>query len=184
MTLTGGEATMQPDMAEALLRLAKAENISTAIETCGHTQWSTLERLVPYLDDILYDLKHIDSDIHREHTGVGNDLILSNLRQLAAIGAPVTIRVPLIPGFNATIESMQAIAGFVQQLSSAVKSVDLLPYHSLGRIKYAALGREYSWAEYDRLTDVEVATLTDVLKSYGLSLSSPGPYSIRKRKWD
>ena len=68
LTLTGGEATMQPDMAEALLRLAKLEGIHTAIETCGHTQWPVFERFLPYLDLILYDLKHVDStqtqDLH------------------------------------------------------------------------------------------------------------------------
>jgi pyruvate formate lyase activating enzyme len=75
LTLTGGEATMQPDLAEALLRLAKAEQISTALETCGQTQWRVWERLLPYLDLILYDLKHLDSDLNRTFTGLGNELI-------------------------------------------------------------------------------------------------------------
>ena len=76
MTLTGGEPTMQPRMAEALLRLAKADGISTAMETCGFTQWKVFEYLLPYLDHILFDLKHVDSDIHRAFTGVDNEQIL------------------------------------------------------------------------------------------------------------
>lgn len=174
MTLTGGEATMQPEMAEALLRLAKAEYISTALETCGHTQWPVLERLLPYLDDILYDLKHVDSDIHRTFTGLGNELILSNLQRLVALGVPVTIRVPLIPGFNAATETIRTIIEFVLTLGGPIKSVDLLPYHTLGKAKYKALGREYPWQDHSRLTEAEVAALAEIVESYGLPVSIGG----------
>jgi pyruvate formate lyase activating enzyme len=174
LTLTGGEPTMQPHMAEAILRLAKADAISTAMETCGHTQWFVLEQLLPYLDHILFDLKHIDGELHRRYTGVGNDLILSNLRRLAALDAPLTIRVPLIPGFNASAESVGAIAEFVSGLSSSIKGVDLLPYHALGKAKYKALGRAYPWEENSRLTDEEVAELVEVVESYGLTATIGG----------
>ena len=174
LTLTGGEPTMQPHLAEALLRLAKAEYLTTALETCGHTPWTVLESLLPYLDYILYDFKHIDSAIHRLYTGVGNDLILSNLRQLAALNAPLIIRVPLIPGFNASRESLQAIAEFVRGLNGAVKSVDLLPYHSLGQAKYKALGRAYPWQEQPILTGQEVEQLADEFRAYGFNVSVGG----------
>lgn len=174
MTLTGGEATMQPALAEALLRLARAEFISTALETCGHTQWSVLERLLPYLDDILYDLKHLDSNLHRRFTGLGNELILFNLRQLVAHNAPVTIRVPLIPGFNLSGDSIRAIAEFVTELNGSVKGIDLLPYHTLGQNKYKALGRDYPWAEHQPLTGEEISALVRVFESYGLPVSVGG----------
>jgi pyruvate formate lyase activating enzyme len=174
MTITGGEPTLQPDMAEALLRLAKAEYISTAIETCGHTQWAVLERLLPYLDLLLFDLKHMDSTVHRAHTGVGNQLILSNIRRVAALNVPLVIRVPLIPGFNASVESLQAIAGFVLKLGSAVKSVDLLPYHTLGQAKYRALGREYPWKDHKRLTNPEVEAMAKVIEPFGLTVNIGG----------
>jgi pyruvate formate lyase activating enzyme len=169
MTLTGGEPTMQPELAEALLRLARDEGISTALETCGHTRWSVWERLVPYLDDILYDLKHVDSGLHRQHTGLGNELILANLRQLVAQGAPVTIRISLIPGFNAEPDQLRAIVEFVANLNGAIKAAHILPYHTLGRAKYAALGRDYPWASHLRLTDAEVAA-ADLFAEYGLSV--------------
>ena len=174
MTLTGGEATMQPEMCAALLRLAKADCISTALETCGQTRWEVLAGLLPYLDDILYDLKHLDSVLHRAFTGLGNELILDNLRRLAAVGAPVTVRVPLIPGFNASVESVQAIAEFVRALDGPVKAVDLLPYHTLGKAKYKALGRDYPWQAHDRLTDAEVEVLARVVESYGLPVTIGG----------
>lgn len=175
MTLTGGEPTMQPDMAEALLRLAKAEYISTAIETCGHTQWAVLDRLLPYLDHILFDLKHLDNDTHRAYTGLDNELILSNLRRLVALNAAVTIRVPLIPGFNASAETLQTMVEFaLVELNGSVKAIDLLPYHTLGKAKYKALGRDYPWQDHDRLTDAEVEALAGVVESYGLKVSVGG----------
>jgi pyruvate formate lyase activating enzyme len=163
MTLTGGEATMQPDFAEALLRLAKKAGISTALETCGQTRWTVFERLLPFLDLILYDLKHVDSATHRQFTGFGNELILDNLRRLAAAHAPLVVRVPLIPGFNADPTSLAAIAGFIATLGDAVSEVDLLPYHTLGKAKYRALGREYLWAEHARLSDAELGELASVV---------------------
>lgn len=174
LTLTGGEPTMQPHLAEALLRLAKAECLSTAMETCGHTHWPVLEPLLPYLDHILFDLKHMDSEVHRRYTGVGNELILSNLRRLAALRAPLTIRVPLIPGYNATPENMRAIAAFVRSLDGPITRIDLLPYHRLGAGKYAALGRDYPWAEQPQLDEDEMSELARVLAGEGLQVNVGG----------
>ena len=174
MTLTGGEATMQPQMSEALLRLAKADYISTALETCGYARWPVFERLLPYLDLLLYDLKHVDNELHQTFTGLGNELILSNLRRLAALDAPVVIRVPLIPGFNASADSVRAIAGFVLELGGSINAIDLLPYHTLGQAKYRALGREYPWAGHNRLTEAEVEALAGVVESCGLRVSIGG----------
>lgn len=172
MTITGGEPTMQPCLVEALLRLAKAEYISTAIETCGHTTWAVWERLLPYLDTILFDLKHMDSAIHRTFTGVDNELILANVRRMAEISAPVTIRVPLIPGFNADPASLSAIAEFVRGLG--LKRLDVLPYHTLGRAKYEALGQDYPWAKQPRMTDAEADKLAWLMESFGLEVSVGG----------
>jgi pyruvate formate lyase activating enzyme len=172
MTLTGGEPTMQPEFAEALLRLAKAEGIATAMETCGHAPWAVFERLGPHLDHMLYDVKHINPEIHQRFTGVRNDLILANLRQLAVRHAPVTIRVPLIPGFNASAESLHAIAAFVRELK--INRLDLLPYHAFGRSKYTALNRPYPWEDVARPTPTEIETLGRVITSVGLTVNIGG----------
>lgn len=172
MTVTGGEPTIQPCLVEALLRLAKAEYISTAIETCGHTTWAVWERLLPYLDTILFDLKHMDSAIHRAFTGAGNELILENIRCMAGLDAPVTIRVPLIPGFNADPVSMSAIATFVREVG--LTRLDLLPYHTMGRAKYEALGKDYPWARQPRQSESEVAELAELVESFGLEVTIGG----------
>lgn len=174
MTLTGGEPTMQPDLCEALLRLAEDEGIATAIETCGHTQWPVYARLLPYLDVVLFDVKHSDPEVHRRHTGVDNRLILDNLRRLVEAGANVRVRIPLIPGFNADAESVAAIVALVQALPGPVAGIDLLPYHTLGKAKYAALGRAYPWEGHARLSDAEIAACTAVLASSGLPFTIGG----------
>jgi pyruvate formate lyase activating enzyme len=174
MTLTGGEPTMQPEFAEALLRLARAEGIDTAIETCGQCPWQVLERLLPDLDAILFDLKHVDSETHREVTGVGNELILDNLRRLVALNAPVTVRVPLIPGFNGSVKPLRAIGEHVAELGDAPPPIDLLPYHSLGRSKYAALALPYTWQNHKPLTEEQVEELAQVLRGLGLTVTVGG----------
>ena len=174
LTLTGGEATMQPELAEALLRLAKAEGIATALETAGHTQWSVFARLTPYLDDILFDVKHVDEEVHRSFTGLGCGLILDNLRQLVEVGAPVTVRVPLIPGFNTSLGDAHAIAATICKLDHRGRRVDLLPYHALGSAKYRGGGRDYPWASHARLREDEIEALVGVFAGYGLNVRVGG----------
>jgi pyruvate formate lyase activating enzyme len=174
LTLTGGEPTMQPALCEALLTLARQEGIHTAMETCGQTQWAVYERLLPLLDLVLFDVKHIDPDVHRQHTGFDNTLILANLTQLSAAGAAVRVRIPLIPGFNAEPAAMAGIATAVRQLPRPVAGVDLLPYHTLGKAKYTALGRPYPWEGHTRLPEGEVNACAEVLRASDLPVTIGG----------
>ena len=171
LTLTGGEPTAQPDFAEALLRLAKRAGLSTAMETCGHTRWKVFERLLPHLDTVLFDLKHMEGAVHRKWTGVDNDLILLNLRRLAEVGAPVSVRVPLIPGFNADAASLEAIGHFVADLKGLSKHVSLLPYHALGKAKYATLGRAYPAEGSEPTSSEQVSVLAQSLGTQALEVS-------------
>jgi pyruvate formate lyase activating enzyme len=174
LTLTGGEPMAQPNFAEAILRLAKAEYLNTAIETTGNASWEALEKLLPYLDLWLYDVKCMDSKTHRESVGLGNELILSNLRKLVALGAPIAVRVPLIPGFNMGEANIHRTAEFVAELGDAVRSLDLLPYHALGRAKYAALGRSYLWQGSDPPSDAEVQATAEIFRSFDLKVQIGG----------
>lgn len=168
MTLTGGEPTMQPAMCLALLRLARAEGIATALETSGHAPWEVFAQLWPLLDTILFDVKQVDAGLHRRYTGLDNRLILANLRQLTAAGAAVRIRVPLIPGFNAMPSAITALVDFVGNLPGPVLGIDLLPYHTLGKAKYRALGRDYPWDEHARLSDAALNELVSVASAHAL----------------
>lgn len=171
MTLTGGEPTAQPRFAEALLRLAKRAGLSTAIETSGHTRWKVFELLLPHLDTILFDLKHMDPGIHRRWTGMDNQVILSNLRRLAEINAPVAVRVPLIPGFNSDQRSLCAIARFVAELPGLQKHLSLLPYHALGKAKYTSLGRPYTMDGQETLSPERVLELTQIFRAEQIEVS-------------
>ncbi len=174
LTPTVGEPVMQPDLAEALLRLAKADCISTAIETTGYARWQVWERLVSYLDTILYDVKHIDAGIHRQYTGVDNRLILENLARLATRHAQVIVRVPLIPGFNADRRTLNAIGRYITGLSEPLTRVDLLPYHTLGKAKYSALAVPYPWNGHQKLADEDIQTWADDLRHMGLTVTVGG----------
>jgi pyruvate formate lyase activating enzyme len=174
LTITGGEPTMQPQLCEALLWLAREERIATAMETCGHTQWEVYARLLPLLDVILFDVKHIDGATHKQHTGFDNALILANLTHLAAAGANVRVRIPLIPGFNADPLTIGAIAAHLRSLPSPIVGVDLLPYHTLGKAKYTALGRAYPWAGHTRLPDSEVALCAAAIRAHDFEVTIGG----------
>lgn len=143
MTLSGGECLAQPEFTEALLRAAHEYGINTAIETTGFAKKEVLERIIPHVDYVLMDIKHMNSEKHRRFTGQPNEQILANARWIAANAESLTIRVPTVPTVNDTPEEIRAIARFAGGLPG-VKELHLLPYHRLGQDKYTWLGREYA----------------------------------------
>lgn len=143
LTLSGGESLCQPDFAEALLRAAHESGMSTALESMGCAKYEVIERILPYLDQYLLDIKHMDPAKHKEYTRHSNELMLDNAKKIAASGlTELSIRVPVIPGFNDTPKEIQDIAAFTRELKN-VKRLHLLPYHRLGQDKYAGLGLKY-----------------------------------------
>lgn len=143
LTLSGGESLCQPDFAAALLKEAKRSGINTAMESMGCAGYDVIERVLPYLDLYLMDIKHTNPEKHKAFTGMRNDLMLENARKIAESGQTrLVIRVPVIPGFNETPEEIASIAAFADKLPG-VDTIHLLPYHRLGRDKYEGLSREY-----------------------------------------
>ena len=142
VTLSGGEPMAQPDFAIDLLRRLKDSGYHTALDTSGYAPWSIFEKALSYTDLVLFDLKHMDPDKHRQYTGKDNKLILENLSKASELGKSIWIRVPLIPELNDDPEHLAALARHVSSLN--VERTYLLPYHSLGVSKYESLGREYS----------------------------------------
>ena len=147
LTLSGGESLCQPDFAEALLRGAKERGLTTAMESMGCAEWKVIERILPWLDQYLLDIKHTNPEKHRAFCGKSNELMLENAKKIAADGrTQLSIRVPVIPTFNETPEEIRDIAKFSATLPG-VKKIHLLPYHRLGQDKYEGLGREYTMKE-------------------------------------
>jgi pyruvate formate lyase activating enzyme len=151
------------------LQACRKRFIHTAVETCGYiTDRKKLDQLAANLDLFLYDIKCIDDDRHRRFTGVSSEVILDNARHIAASGADMIVRVPVIPGFNDTEEDMRSISAFVLSLLS-VKRVNLLPYHALGKSKYRMLDREYSLEEEGEVGENRLERLRHVIQSSGLA---------------
>lgn len=166
LTLSGGESLVQHEFAAALLRAAKETGINTAIESTACADYSRIEAILPYLDTYLMDIKHINSDKHREFTGRSNELILENAKKLANEKCNLIVRVPVIPTFNDTPQEIYDIAAFARSIG--VKEIHLLPYHRLGTDKYTALGREYLMGHIDLIPKEKIATLQNVASSVGL----------------
>lgn len=140
VTLSGGEATAQLDFCGALLQKLRAEGIHTCLETNGYFAWNDFQATcLPYLDLILFDVKIVDAQKHREIVGVDNGVILANLqRLLAARPDGVIPRIPLIPGYTADTENISRLAELFKQLQ--VRRCSLLPYHPFGLAKAEKIG--------------------------------------------
>lgn len=173
MTLSGGESLMQPEFAAALLRGAKESGLNTAMESTGFAPFETIQKLLPWLDLYLMDIKHIDSAKHKAFTSQPNELILENAKKIAARAKELIIRVPVIPTFNDTAEEIRQIAQFAAELPG-VRRLHLLPYHRLGQDKYQRLGREYTLAGLEPPTQEKMETLLEVAQMSGLTCQIGG----------
>lgn len=173
LTLSGGEMLCQSEFAYALLRTAKESAINTAVETTGFAKWETIEKLLPFIDTVLMDIKHINSEKHKEFTTKSNELILENAVKIAENAKKLIIRVPVIPTFNDTEAEIGEIAKFASSLKG-VEEINLLPYHSFGRDKYEGLGRKYMMGDLPSPTDQQMQKLKKVAESYGLKCKIGG----------
>lgn len=167
LTLSGGECLCQPDFSAALLRAAKENGINTAIESTGCAKWEQIQKLLPYLDLYLMDIKHMSSQKHKQFTSQPNELILENARKIAENAKHLIIRVPVIPTFNDTVPEISAIAKFAASLPN-VKELHLLPYHRMGADKYTGLGRDYTLSTLVPPTADHMDRLLDAVLAEGL----------------
>jgi pyruvate formate lyase activating enzyme len=142
VTLSGGEALTWPDFCEELLRRLHEEGVDTCIETEAHVPAEVFRRIAPLLDHLLVDLKHVDPDKIRTHTGGDANLMLGNLRWAIAHHPDVLPRTPVIPGFNDTPDDARAMARWLREVGAS--RVQLLPFHSFGESKYVLLDMDYS----------------------------------------
>lgn len=144
VTLSGGECLCQADFCVELLKALKQEGIHTAVDTCGFVSRQSLDKVAPYTDVFLYDIKAMDEDVHIKCTGQSNGQILENIRYLDALGKTIEVRIPYVPGYNS--DQMEKIADFLKTLKN-LKAVKVLPYHNYAGSKYAALEMENTLPE-------------------------------------
>ena len=175
VTLSGGEPTMQPIFAKALLSAFKQAGIHTALDTCGQCPWETLDALLRHTDLVLYDLKEIDSDKHKAFTGVSNTRILENLTLLRrfmkehSLLCELWIRTPLIPGCTATPENLQGIGIFIKEhLGPSVSRWELCTFNNLCIHKYEGLGIHWDFRKAALLSRDEAEHLASLARESGV----------------
>ena len=167
VTLSGGEPLAQPEFAISILRRCKDAGIHVVVDTCGHADWQIAKEVLRHADLVLYDLKHMDAEKHKQMTGVSNELILDNARRIChELAIPMLVRLPLIPGYNDAEENIKATAQFVStELHKNIK-LYLLPYHKLGATKFERLERKCLDTAIEPPTAEHMHALHEMVLSY------------------
>jgi pyruvate formate lyase activating enzyme len=147
ITVSGGEPLLWSKFIRELFELSHKERINTCIETCGLADPEALLDVIPVTDHFLFDLKHMDSDIHEKYTGQPNSQILKNAALVLEHNADVVFRQPLVPGINDSVMNIEATAGFLTSLGKSAARLQLMPYHRMGQSKCKALNMPYSMEE-------------------------------------
>ena len=166
ITLSGGECLLQSEACREILKEMKRCERNTAVDTCGFVPREAIDRVMPYTDTFLYDIKAIDVDVHKQCTGQPNGLILENLMYIDKSGAKTEIRIPYVPGYNDN--QIDKIGSFLAQLKN-ITGVRVLPYHNYAASKYAALGIEDTLPK-TLPSEAEISKAKDILKNYGITV--------------
>ena len=164
VTLSGGECLAQPDFCIALAKLLHERGISVYVDTCGYVKREIFEKMIPYTDKFLYDIKAIDATVHEKCTGRQNRLILDNLKYLCNKGCKIEIRYPLVKGYNDL--ECEDIAKLLSGLQGITK-VKVLQYHSFSASRYEALGM-FNTLPDTKTTSYDIEAAVNIFKSYGL----------------
>lgn len=139
VTLSGGECLIQADFCAELLQMLKTEGINTAVDTCGFVSKESIDKVLPYTDTFLYDIKAIDEDVHIKCTGKSNKVILENIKYIDSLDKSIEVRIPYVPDYNDN--QINKIAEFLKKLKNVTK-IRVLPYHNYAGSKYEALDIE------------------------------------------
>lgn len=166
ITISGGEGMIQPEFLKLLLSELKKHRLHLAIETTGYVPAETFKKLASLFDLLLFDVKHYDRQKHFEGTGVYNDLIIENLKWALHQQMDVLPRIPVIPGFNDTLEDAKGIADLLSTLKAS--RVQLLPFHQFGEQKYEMLNREYAYKGIKALQKEDLMEYQKVFIDHGL----------------
>lgn len=144
VTVSGGEPLLQADFVAELFAACKAEGISTCCESTFHADWETIRKVLPVSDILISDIKHMDSAVHKQYTGQGNERILENLERLSSVHPEIILRIPVIPGVNDDPTNIEATADFIlNRMGGRIRTLQLLSYMRLGEEKYQSLGIPY-----------------------------------------
>ena len=165
VTVSGGEALSQSGFVSSLLSVCKNAGLHTVLDTAGYAPWKNMAALLEFVDLILFDIKHLDSTAHRHYTGVGNELIIENLKKAAGM-KEIWLRIPLIKGITDSIEHITRVAALGRDIGA--QKISLLPYHQGGLSKSEQLGIAYRFSEGEAPADEYVLELKDLIEEVGI----------------
>lgn len=169
ITASGGEPLCQSEFVACLLEHCRREGLHTALDTTGHAPWEGMREVLRHADLVLFDVKHLDSGEHKRKTGVDNCLIMENLIKTAGL-ARIWLRVPLIPGFNDSVEHIKNIALLGRRVRA--EKVSLLPYHEGGKPKCDQMGKEYKLTGTAPPGEEQINKLKEIIESAGIKASA------------
>ena len=172
VTLSGGEPARQFAFSYNFLLACQERGIHTALETTGYARWDVMSSLASAADLLLYDLKFSDETLHCRYTGVSNDLILKNLKQLAGTHSAIQVRVPCIAGINDSSDQIGEIARFVAHVG--LDHIVLLPYNGAASAKYAWIDQPFTLGDRETQTEAYMTSLVDVCREEGLTVQVGG----------
>ena len=168
VTISGGECLCQPAFTLELLKQCKEAGMHTAVDTTGFVKWEVIEQVMPYTDLFLYDLKCMDSALHKQVIGVPNELILENCKKIAEHGGKLRIRIPTIPLFNDSKEHFDKYGEFLQPIKDSLEVIQLLPYHKMGISKHERLMKKEKIFVAEPPSDALMEERKEQLLAYGL----------------
>jgi pyruvate formate lyase activating enzyme len=167
VTLSGGEAMVQHQFTGRLLRKLRGKGVHTAIETTGYAAPGIFEKILAEVDLLIIDVKHHDRKLHKQWTGVSNELPLRNLATAIRSGGPVIVRIPVIPGVNDSLDDARAFADLLRPIG--VSGVQLLPFHQFGSRKYELLGWDYRMDGVPALHEEDLEAFRQAMCDAGVS---------------
>ena len=191
VTLSGGEPTMQHDFVLAFFKKIKENGIHTALDTCGMGVFASYEKLLPYTDLILYDIKEIDPEKHRQFTGHSNKKVLENLKlisewmKISQIPKELWIRTPIIPDATGTEENLQGIGKFIYENELHPSRWELCAFNNLCSDKYLRLGSPWLFEKHDLIAPEKMEHFLKTAKNSGVDkqiVFSTGPVKFLKNK--
>lgn len=167
VTLSGGEPVLHWEYIEPLVQELKRQGVHVALDTAGNYPYHILQKLLPYIDLVLYDIKAVDSEKHKEMTGLENTQILQNAKRLGAQSSvEVWIRTPIIPGYTDESKNIEAIGKFLKQNMPDITKWEMLSFNNLCAHKYRLLGKEWALKDAEFISRSKMEQLCKTARKY------------------
>lgn len=175
VTFSGGEPMLQSEFLKEALIACKEQGYHTAVDTSGYSSSESFKSIIPFTDLFLFDLKHLNSSIHLQLTGVSNEKILENFKLLIECGKDIMVRIPVIPGENDDNNNFERLIHFLTESNTgSLKKINLLPYHKIGSSKYKRFNMPYTMKNTEKPTSERMNQLKEMFSETGIKVKIGG----------